>query len=255
MANFKESSFMYIMAGAIILFVLAQSVFFLVKAWKQGKKLGITSQTMRSTVTSSILFSIAPAISVVATVITLAKSLGIVLPWIRLSVIGNITFETTAAEAALDALGKSMSQTVETPQEFSSIMWVMTIGCILPLVLLPIFLKKIQGKIGNAAANNAKLADVISAAAFIGLISAFVARSIAGAGKIDVIGDGAGVMSVLTLIIAILLMIALTKLAQHFNLKWLENFTMPLSMIGAMGMAIVLTNLLPAGIALLEWRG
>lgn len=246
---------MYIMALAIVVFVLAQSFFFLAKAWKQGKKLGITSQTLRNTVTSSILFSIAPAISVVATVLTLAYSLGIVLPWIRLSVIGNITYETTAAEAALDALGKSMSQPVETPQEFSAIMWVMTIGSILPLVLIPIFLKKIQGKIGNAAANNAKLADTISAAAFIGLISAFIARSVAGSGKPDVIGDGAGVLSVLTLLISIVLMIVLTKLANRFNLKWLENFTMPLSMIGAMGAAMLLARVLPESLAMLEWRG
>ena len=246
---------MYILALAIVVFVLAQSFFFLVKAWKQGKKLGITAQTLRNTVTSSILFSIAPAISVVATVLTLAYSLGIVLPWIRLSVIGNITYETTAAEAALDALGKSMSQPVETPQEFSAIMWVMTIGSILPLVLIPIFLKKIQGKIGNAAANNAKLADTISAAAFIGLISAFIARSVAGSGKPDVIGDGAGVLSVLTLLISIVLMIVLTKLATRFNLKWLENFTMPLSMIGAMGAAMLLAQVLPESLAMLEWRG
>lgn len=246
---------MYILALAIVVFVLAQSIFFLVKAWKQGKKLGITAQTLRNTVTSSILFSIAPAISVVATVLTLAYSLGIVLPWIRLSVIGNITYETTAAEAALDALGKSMSQPVETPQEFSAIMWVMTIGSILPLVLIPIFLKKIQGKIGNAAANNAKLADTISAAAFIGLISAFIARSVAGSGKPDVIGDGAGVLSVLTLLISIVLMIVLTKLAARFNLKWLENFTMPLSMIGAMGAAMLLAQVLPESLAMLEWRG
>ena len=246
---------MYIMAAAIVVFVLGQSVFFLVKAWKQGKKLGITTETLRNTVTSSALFSIAPAISVVATVLTLAASLGIVLPWIRLSVIGNITYETTAAEAALDALGKSMSQPVETPQEFSAIMWVMTIGSILPLVLIPIFLKKIQGKIGNAAANNAKLADTISAAAFIGLISAFIARSVAGSGKPDVIGDGAGVLSVLTLLISIVLMIVLTKLAARFNLKWLENFTMPLSMIGAMGAAMLLAQVLPESLAMLEWRG
>ena len=67
--NFKESPFMYALAGMVVAFVLAQSVFFLVKAWKQGRKLGLSAQTMRSTVTSSVLFSVAPAISVVATVI------------------------------------------------------------------------------------------------------------------------------------------------------------------------------------------
>ena len=42
---------MYGLAAMVVVFVLAQSVFFLVKAWKQGKKLGISSQTLRGTVT------------------------------------------------------------------------------------------------------------------------------------------------------------------------------------------------------------
>ena len=251
--NFKESPFMYGLAAMVIVFVLAQSIFFLVKAWKQGKKLGISAQTMRGTVTNSILFSIAPAISVVATVIVLANALGIILPWIRLSVIGNITYETTAAEAALNVFGSRIAEPVQDPKQFSSIMWVMTIGCIFPLILLPFFLKKIQKKIGHAAQTNAKLADVISAAAFIGLIAAFIARAIAGVGTKENPTDGAGVLSVLTLIFAILLMIVLTKLCDRFKLKWLENFTMPFSMLGAMGMAILLTQWLPAA-WLIEWR-
>ena len=250
---FKESKLMYGLAAAVIVFVLAQSFFFMIKAWKQGKKLGLSSQTLRSTVTSSVLFSIAPAVSVVATVIVLAKALGIVLPWIRLSVIGNITYETTAAEAALNVFGSSVSEPVQDPQQFSAIMWVMTVGCIFPLILLPIFLKTIQKKIGHAAQTNAKLADVISAAAFIGLIAAFIARSLAGVGTKDNPADGAGTLSLLVLIISILLMVVLTKLCTRFNLKWLENFTMPLSMLGAMGAAILLTRYLPAE-WLLEWR-
>lgn len=250
---FKESKLMYGLAAAVIVFVLAQSLFFMIKAWKQGKKLGLSSQTLRSTVTSSVLFSIAPAVSVVATVIVLAKALGIVLPWIRLSVIGNITYETTAAEAALNVFGSSVSEPVQDPQQFSAIMWVMTVGCIFPLILLPIFLKTIQKKIGHAAQTNAKLADVISAAAFIGLIAAFIARSLAGVGTKDNPADGAGTLSLLVLIISILLMVILTKLCTRFNLKWLENFTMPLSMLGAMGAAILLTRYLPAE-WLIEWR-
>ena len=250
---FKESKLMYGLAAAVIVFVLAQSFFFMIKAWKQGKKLGLSSQTLRSTVTSSVLFSIAPAVSVVATVIVLAKALGIVLPWIRLSVIGNITYETTAAEAALNVFGSSVSEPVQDPQQFSAIMWVMTVGCIFPLILLPIFLKTIQKKIGHAAQTNAKLADVISAAAFIGLIAAFIARSLAGVGTKDNPADGAGTLSLLVLIISIPLMVILTKLCTRFNLKWLENFTMPLSMLGAMGAAILLTRYLPAE-WLIEWR-
>ena len=66
---------LYLIAGAIILFVLIQSIFFLVKAWKQGKKLGLDKTKLRNAVTSSALFTIPSALSVLATVIALATAL------------------------------------------------------------------------------------------------------------------------------------------------------------------------------------
>lgn len=38
--DFKESGFMYALGGFIVIFVLAQSLFFLIRAWKQGKSWG-----------------------------------------------------------------------------------------------------------------------------------------------------------------------------------------------------------------------
>jgi len=54
--NFKESGFMYALGGFIVVFVLAQSLFFLIRAWKQGKKLGLSTAIMRGTVTQSALW-------------------------------------------------------------------------------------------------------------------------------------------------------------------------------------------------------
>jgi len=239
----------------IVVFVAGQSMFFLLKAWKQGKKLGITSGTMRNTITQSAIFTIAPAISIVATVITLAYSLGIVLPWLRMLVIGNITYEATAAEAALNAMGGNLSQPVEDKSVFAAAAWVMTIGSAFPLILVPILLKKIQKKIGQAVQMNQKWADVMSAAAFIGLISAFISRAVAGAGDEAVIGDGAGVLSLSALLVSIGLMLILQTVCNKFKVKWLEPFAMPLSMLGAMGAAMLLAQILPESIAFLEWRG
>lgn len=86
----------------------------------------------------------APALAIVATVITLAKALGIVLPWIRLSVIGAIQYEVPAAEAAVEAFGISsgISQEITDPKIFATAAWVMTIGSVMPLVLVPFVLKK-----------------------------------------------------------------------------------------------------------------
>lgn len=67
---------------------------------KRAKELGIANQTIKNTIVSSSLFTIAPAIGIVATVLTLSAGLGYVLPWIRLTVIGNISYEVTAATNA-----------------------------------------------------------------------------------------------------------------------------------------------------------
>lgn len=131
----------------------------------------------------------------------------------------------------------------------------MTIGSILPLVIIPFALKKIQKSIGKVSTKDPKWADTMAAAAFIGLIAAFIGRAVLGKGQQGVIGDGAGLLSVATLLFAILFMLILQRLCTKYKLKWLEPFAMPISMFAAMGMAMLLANLLPADIAFLEWRG
>lgn len=255
--DFKEDKFMLCLALGIVLLVISQAVFFLVRAIKRAKELGIEKATIKNTVVSSGLFTIAPAIGIVATVLTLSAGLGYVLPWIRLTVIGNISYEVTAATNAIEAYGLTggIANPITDPEVFGTVAWVMTLGSVMPLVLIPILLKKVQKKIGTVAAKNNKWSSVMSAAAFIGLIAAFVAKAIAGKGEAEVIGDGAGVLSVAALVFSVVLMLVLQKLSALKNMKWLESFAMPFAMIGAMGLVMVLAQVLPENIAFFEWRG
>lgn len=260
--NFKENGFMFGLGIFIVVFVIAQSLFFLIKAWKHGKQLGISTETLKNTVVSSTVFTIAPAISILATVIALANALGIVLPWIRLTVIGNIAYESSATGVTLAAFGSSTSSEVTDPAVFAATAWVMTIGCIFPLILVIFLIKKVQKKIGKAANKNSKLADVLSAAAFIGIISAFISRALAGAGDAGSnelygaeFGDGAGFMSVCVLVTAMIIMTLLNFICKKFNVKWLETFALPISMFAAMGVAIIIARFVPEGLAYFEWRG
>ncbi len=270
---FKSSPTMYIIAGCIILFVLSQAVFFLVKAWKQGQKLGISKEKLRNVITSSTMFTLPSALSVLATVIALAPALGLVLPWVRLSVIGNLMYESTAAESAMEALGHQGGMAVEVsdPVVFAGVAWVMTLGICLSLFLLPFVAKPLNKKMRSlnkeetTQAENAEekpkkngvagFMNLISPAVFIGIIGAFVARAIAGSGKEDVIGDGAGVLSIVTLITAVAVSLALEFVAKKFKLSKLEPFVMPIGMIIAMVVAVATFNILPNDIATLEWRG
>ena len=252
----SESPVMYAIAFLIIAFIAAQSLFFIVKSWKHGKELGISKETLVSTVTSSILFTIAPAISILVTVFALANALGVVLPWIRLTVIGNLAYETTAAENALSVLGGSLSNEVTDKNQFATVAWAMTIGASFPLVFLPIVSKKLQKKIGGAVSKDeksAKVGDIIAAAAFIGIISSFIARAINGASvmkdketNIAVVTESAGLLSICTLISAIVFLIILLFICK--KVSWgdkAEPFAMPIAMFGAMGMAILISKLVP----------
>ncbi len=277
--DFKTSTGLYLIAGAVILFVLAQSLFFLIKAYKRGKELGLDKSKLRNAITSSALFTIPSSLSILATIIALAPALGLVIPWVRLSVIGNLMYETTAAEAAMEAFGHQggMAVPVTDPEIYAGIAWVMTLGICFSLVILPFVAKPLHKKFVAASTkkeeptedNAAAPADgkkkkrglggfinsFATPAIFIGLIGAFVARAIIGGGKPETFGDGAGVLSIITLVVAIVSSIVLEILAKKFKLTWLEPFVMPIGMIIAMIAAIVFFNVLPEEIAMLEWRG
>ena len=67
-SDFKSDGFMYCIILAVILCVCAQALFFLRKAWTRGKELGITTDKLKNAVTSSAIFSFAPAIGIAVTV-------------------------------------------------------------------------------------------------------------------------------------------------------------------------------------------
>lgn len=268
--DFKESTGLYLIAGGVIAFVLLQSLFFLVKAWKQGEKLGIDKKKLRDAITSSAVFTIPSALSVLATVIVLAPSLGLVIPWVRLSVLGNLLYETKAAGDAMASLGQEggISSTITDPAIFAGVAWVMTLGICFSLVILPFVAKPLHKKmlsLGKKEETEEKkekksggiagFIDLLTPAVFIGLIGAFVARAIAGKGKPETFGDGAGVLSVITLVVAVAASLILEYIAKKFKLTWLEPFVMPIGMIIAMVVAVVAYNVLPPELAVLEWRG
>lgn len=255
-SDFKSDGLMLILILGIIAFVVIQSLFFIKKAWTRGKELGITTEKLKSTVTSSTVFSIAPAIGIAVTVIALAGTLGYVLPWIRLTVIGSISYETAAAEAALEATGAT---SITDPTVFSAIAWVMTLGSVMPLFLIPFLAKKVQKSVSGAVSKNSKWADLMSAAAFIGLIAAFLARGISGVGKLDdagnniIIGDGAGVLSITAIISSVVFMLIFSLINKKLKKNWIDAMALPISMILAMVIVVLVSQFAP-DLAAIEWR-
>ena len=233
--DFKNSTFMYLLGGIVGIFVIAQSLYFLIRAARRGKELGVTRAVIKKIIISSAVFAVLPSISILLGLITLSYSLGLPLPWIRLSILGAVTYELPAATAALNALGESIAAPVSNPAAFTAVAWVMTLGCITPLIIIPLFLKKIQGGISRIQKKDNKWGDLFLTAMFLGMIAAFLGMGISG-----------GLLSVFTLLSSAAIMAVCGILVKVKHVKWLENFALPISMLGAMALSILYTNVLPA---------
>ena len=104
---------LFLLAGILIAVVLGQSVYFLLKALKRSREIGMDQAKIRKTIKTAAIFTIAPAVSIVISVITLSKTLGLPLPWLRLSVVGSLSYEAIAASNALSAMELELGKVSE----------------------------------------------------------------------------------------------------------------------------------------------
>ena len=234
-----NSPFLYGVTALVIVYVLAQSVFFLVRAARRAKELGINTQVIRKTILSSALFTIAPAAAILLGVITLSKFLGLPLPWLRLSILGALTYELPAASSTATAMNLSLSSSIADPKAYTAIAWVMTLG-IIPGIFVVLFgLKKMQSGIVSLKSKDPKWGEIFMSGMFLGMISAFVGMlfsdvhlGLPGFIPLAVAGVSAVIMAVLGILIKVC------------KMNWLEQYALPISMLGAMAASIPLTALM-----------
>lgn len=238
-----NSPILFVIVALIIAGVLGQSVYFLIKAIKRAKELGIKKDTIKNTISSSAIFTIAPAIAVLVGVVALSKSLGLALPWLRLSVIGSITYETVAAGNALEAANMSAGTTVTDPSIFVTIIWVMTVGIAAGLVLVPFLTKKIQGGMNKIGMKDKKWSEIFNNAMFLGMISAFLGYVFCDVGNV-VKGDLTGLIPVCVMATSAVIMAVCGLCATILKIRWMTDYALPISLLVGMASAILYTNLL-----------
>lgn len=227
-----NSGILYILAAIVVLFVIVQSTVFLIKAWKEAKRIGIDVKRLKKAVASSAVFSIVPSLPIIISLFAMMPILGIPLPWIRLSVVGSASYELVAAESAGKGLGYSsiVEASAGGAPAFAAIAIVMTVGIIWGLTFSTFYQKKLQTSISSLREKDTTWAAILVDCLFVGLAAAFGGQMIA-----------AGGVTLLTLLTSMALMFAFYALAKLPGMKWMESFAMSLSMVGAMGMAILYT--------------
>ena len=237
---------LYLLVGFLIAVVMGQSVYFLVKALRRSKELGMDQEKIKKTITTAAIFTIAPAVSIVISVITLSKSLGLPLPWLRLSVVGSLSYEAIAASNAVSAMGLELGKIDSlTAQQFVNVTLVMTISIMLGIWLVPLISKKLLSGMDVMSNRDAKWAEIFQNAMFIGMISAFVGFVFCDISRLWAPVEGfsptSGLIPVCVMGVSALVMVVIGLAMRKPKLKWLNDYALPISLILGMISAIPIT--------------
>ena len=236
---------LYILVALLVAVVLGQSVYFLVKALRRSRQIGMDQTKIKKTIKTAAVFTIAPAVSIVISVITLSKSLGLPLPWLRLSVVGSLSYEAIAASNAVSAMGLTLGKIENlTAQQFVNITLVMTISIMLGIWLVPAIGKKLLGGMSSLENRDKKWAEIFQNAMFIGMIAAFLGFVFCDFSRLWVPGDyspTSGLIPVCVLVVAAVIMVICGLLMKKPKFAWLGDYALPISLILGMASAIPIT--------------
>ena len=236
---------LFALAGFLVAVVLAQSVFFLVKALRRSRQIGMDQTKIKKTIKTAAVFTIAPAVSIVISVITLSKSLGLPLPWLRLSVVGSLSYEAIAASNAVSAMGLTLGKIDHlTAQQFVNITLVMTISIMLGIWLVPAIGKKLLKGMSSLENRDKKWADIFQNAMFIGMIAAFLGFVFCDFSRLWIPGDyspTSGLIPVAVMGVSAVVMVVCGLLMKKPKFAWLGDYALPISLILGMASAIPIT--------------
>lgn len=257
---------LFVLVGIIIVAVLGQSVYFLVKSIRRSKAINMDKKIIKKTIITAAIFTVAPAVAIVITVAALSQSLGIALPWLRLSVVGSLSYEAIAAANAASGMGTTLAELAGsiTASQYVTIAIVMTVSIMVGIWLVPLVAKKYQKGLVKFENKDKKWSDILQNSLFIGMISAFVGyvfcdvnrlwseaarfvsskNNITGQTEITEYTATSGLVPVFVMLISAALMCVCGLLINKLKWKWLNDYALPVCMVVGMASAIPLTSLL-----------
>ena len=251
---------LFVLVGIIIAAVLGQSVYFLLKSVKRAKETNMDMTKIKKTIVTAAIFTIAPAVAIVITVISLSQSLGIALPWLRLSVVGSLSYEAIAAANAASGMKTTLAELASnmTASQYVTITAVMTLSIMVGIWLVPVIAKKYQSGLVKFENKDKKWSDILQNSLFIGMISAFVGfvfcdvnrlwsesarvvtstNNLTGEKVVTTFSSTSGLIPVVVMAVSALCMCLCGLLINKLKWKWVNDYALPICMILGMLVAI-----------------
>lgn len=233
--DIANGKLLYILVIIGIVYILAQSGLFLKISLKRASEIGVSKKTIANVIKSSAVFTIAPSIAIVLGLAALAPSLGIPWPWLRLSVIGSVSYELMAADMASGALGfNSLSEAASSgTNALGVIMLAMSTGVAGGMIMDILFIKKVNTTVVKFKEKSGEFGIIALSVLFFAVLAVFIA---------PVFGEGT--VYLLTFVSSMGIALIQGILIKKFNIIWLKNFVLSFSLILGMCSSVLWTALL-----------
>lgn len=229
-----NSPLLYGLVIAAIAYVILFSVVTLVCSWKRGQVIGISREAMKNAVTSSMIYSIVPSISIIIGLFGLAAVLGVPWSWFRLSVVGSVMYELMAADMVATATGYESIAALNAAGDakiVGLVMFIMSI-CILGGILGSVFFTKgIQSGMQKARSKS-QFGVLATSLLSLAMIAAYVPIQLSNSLVSAAVLLTAGVVALLHGLII-----------KKYHCAWLGNFVMADSLVLGMASSLLWTRI------------
>ncbi|MFR3755230.1 MAG: DUF5058 family protein [Enterocloster sp.] len=162
---------MWVAVLPAVLLTVFQAVIFTKKSISMGKKLGITSQQLKRATAASAVASLGPAVVSAIGCVALIVAMGGPVAWMRLSFVGNASYELVSARWRLPVRGATLGGEGMNMNIFCSCLWVMSIGCLGWILVGALFTDKMDKLNSFVAKGNAVKLGIITTGSIIGVYS------------------------------------------------------------------------------------
>lgn len=236
-SEIMNSPLLYGLVIAGIAYVMGFSVLTMVRSYRHAVAIGMDKKKLRGVITSSMLFSVVPSLSIVVGLFSLSAVIGVPWSWFRLSVVGSVVYELMAADMVGTAAGYDSIAALNAAGDASmvgTVMFVMSICILGGIVGSLLFTKSIQSGLSKMRSKST-FGVLASSVLSMAMIVTFVPIQLM---------NGPVYAAVLLTSVAVAALHGV--IIKKFNCKWLSNFVMADTLLIAMFSSLIWVNVFPA---------
>lgn len=233
-ADIMNSGLLYGLVIGGLVIVAGICLMFFQKARKKAIECGVTQEELKAVYKNTIVLTIVPSIAIIIGLFSLSAVIGTPWSWLRLSVIGSAMYELLAAQMTAAAMGYAdLSAAFGAPASvFGAVMFVMTMGIILPPITNAIFSKPMTLGLRKASSSGSTFTPVMNACFMIALLSVVLP-----------IYAAKGIVTIMVMLTSAGCSQLFGYLAKKFNARWLMEMNLSLCLIIGMFSSVLWTSI------------